>query len=120
MTTARTVFIVEDDFLVAEYLKGLCSRFGTAVVGVAGDGDAAIRGIRQHKPDYVLMDVRINGDVDGVEVAEAVYREHPETRVIFITASNEPSTLERIWNGKPFQVLIKPFKPDDLHFSLTT
>jgi two-component system, response regulator PdtaR len=119
MTEAKTVFIVEDDFLVSEYLQSLCKGFGATVVGAASSGEEALSGIRKHRPDYILMDVRINGDVDGVQVAESVYRELPDTRVIFITASAEPSTLERIWNGKPFQVLTKPFKPDDLRFSLT-
>lgn len=118
MSASKRVFIVEDDFLVAQYLRDLCIKYNTQVIGMAADADTAINGIRDHKPDYVLMDVRLSGGRDGVDVADIVYEEQPKARVIFITADNAPATLARIKKGKPFNVLIKPFNPEDLRAAL--
>ncbi len=109
-----TVIIVEDEFLISDYLCDVCKDFGAEVVGVAYNADEAHSIIIDSKPDFVLMDVRLKGDVDGVDVAKSVYEKMPEVKIIFITGSNEPSTIERINTDHPYRILIKPINPLEL------
>lgn len=113
MTRAR-VIIVEDEFLISEYLSEVCKDIGAEVVAVAYNADEAHHVILEEKPDFVLMDVRLKGEVDGVDVAKSVYKKMPEVKIIFITGSNEPSTIERINSDHPYRILIKPINPLDL------
>ncbi|MBB4657816.1 response regulator [Parvularcula dongshanensis] len=114
MSEAKTVVIVEDEFLIANYLDGLCKQMSVEVLGLAAKADEALSLISETKPQYILMDVRLQGRRDGVDVSNAVHAERPETRIVFITGSNEPPTLDRINTDDPFRVLIKPINPSEL------
>ena len=114
MPEAKDVIIVEDEFLIMEYLSDLCDDMGVRVVGTAANAEDALSIIREKKPKYVLMDVRLGGRRDGVDVAMALYEEMPDTRVIFITGSNEPPTVKRIKSDHPYRILFKPFKREEL------
>ena len=72
MSNKKTVVIVEDDFLIAEYLRDLCDGYGMKVEGSADSAGAAIPMILQKEPAYILMDVRLKGERDGVD-----WRRHP-------------------------------------------
>jgi len=117
MSDARVV-IVEDEFLIADYLSGVCADLGVKVEGVAYKPDEALTTIMTVKPDFVLMDVRLKHEQDGVDVAKKVYAVMPETKIVFITGSNEPSTIERINSDHPYRILIKPINPADLKEAL--
>lgn len=116
--TERTVVIVEDDFLIAEDLKMMCEDAGAKVLDVLHDAAGASERILSLAPAYVLMDVRLGGRRDGVDVARAVHEEAPATRLIFITGSNEPPTIARIREDDPFEILIKPISELDLRRAL--
>ncbi len=118
MPEARRAVIVEDEILIADYLSDLCELYEVQVVGTADNADDAIQTIRDTRPDIVLMDVRLVGDVDGVEVAKTVYNEQNALKIIYITGSNEPPTIARIRSDHPYQILIKPILPDDLRRAL--
>ncbi len=114
----RRVVVVEDDFLIAEYLSGLCTQFGASVVGRAARGYEAIEVIKQHRPNVVLMDMRLADEVDGVDVIHAIQMSDINLRIIFITGSNEPPTIQRIESVTPHRVLIKPIDPEALRSAL--
>ncbi len=101
------VLIVEDQFLASEYLRIWTETYGFEVCGVATTADEAIELAMRLKPSHVLMDVRLDGDKDGVDAALAI---HPaiDTRIIYCTGSSEPSTLDRINADHPFAILYKP------------
>ena len=105
---AKTVVIVEDDVLTAHYFRDICTSSGADVVGVEHFADSARKTIFAEQPDYVLMDVRLGGKRDGVDIAKAVHDTFPHIKVIFITGSNEPPALSRIHSDHPHQILIKP------------
>lgn len=109
----RTV-IVEDDHLSAEYLRLVCENFGAEVVATVADGETATNVILEERPDWVLMDVRLKGNKDGIIVAHDVYRELPQAKIIYITAHSDPVTFSRIVSDHPHRVLIKPTSPDQL------
>ncbi len=118
MPDVKRAVIVEDEILIADFLSDLCELFEVEVVGMADNGEEAVRTIRETQPEYVLMDVRLVGDMDGVEVAKTVYDEKREMKIIYITGSNEPPTIARIKSDHPYKILIKPFLPDDLRRAL--
>ena len=66
------VLIVEDEIIVARDLQNQLTRLGYQVLGVASQADAAIQLARRHKPDLVLMDVRLQGEMDGIEAASKI------------------------------------------------
>lgn len=115
MPEKKRVAIVEDDFLIAEYLRDLCEdEVGADVIGVAHDPEEARRMLDEARPDWVLMDVRLGGDRDGVDIARELHEKAPHVKVVFVTGSNEPPTLERIEEDHPYKILIKPISPGDL------
>lgn len=114
----KTIVIVEDDFLIAEDLRGMCEEFGATVLGMASSADRAFEEIKAHRPQYVLMDVRLGGKRDGVDVAQWVHDIMPEIKLIFITGSNEPPTIARIQQDHPYRILIKPIAPQQLKEAL--
>jgi two-component system, response regulator PdtaR len=120
MTAKKSVVIVEDQFLIAAYFRQLCVKTGLEVRGISGEADAAFKLISQTRPDYVLMDVRLKGARDGVDVAIAVHGAFPEIKVIFVTGSNEPPMIDRIKLDHPFRILIKPVSDRDLAAALSS
>lgn len=114
MSEARRAVIVEDEQLIVVYLSDLCELYDVEVVGTSDNGEDAIRTIRETRPDFVLMDVRLNGEMDGVDVAKTVYDEQNPMKIVYITGSNEPPTIAKIKTDHPYKILIKPVLPDDL------
>lgn len=113
MSEAVTVVILEDDVLIAEDLRMICEDQGARVLEVLHRADGAADRILQLAPDVALLDVRL-GEGDGVDVAGALARGGAATRLVFVTGSNEPPTLERIDALAPHRVLIKPVSPGQL------
>ncbi|MGB3626216.1 MAG: response regulator [Henriciella sp.] len=105
---SKSVIVIEDEFLIAEDFIAMCTEIGLEVLGNASDSEEAERLIRDKQPDYVLMDVRIKGKTDGVEVARKIYDVLPDIKFIFVTGSNEQSTIDRINTDHPYAILAKP------------
>ena len=104
---SNTVLVVDDECLIA---LGLCTQveeMGLTVCGTAETADEALALTQEHRPAVVLMDMRLRGEKDGVDAALAIY-ETVGSKVIFITGSREPATIERIKLDHPSAVLFKP------------
>lgn len=107
------VLIVEDEFLIAEGLRIQLQGMGLEVCGVADTAEEAVALAREHDPRLVLMDMRLRGDLDGVDAAIAIH-EQVGARVIFVTGSREPATIERIATDHPAATLFKPVSSQQL------
>ncbi|MBI4186757.1 MAG: response regulator transcription factor [Chloroflexi bacterium] len=84
------VLIVEDEPLFSELLRHiLAAEPGLEVIGAARDGEAAIRLARQLTPDVVLMDIELVGELDGIEAAQRIKRERPQTGIVILSAHAE-------------------------------
>ena len=101
------VLVVDDEFLISNLLTAYVEEMGLQVCGVATTADDAARLAREHRPAVVLMDVRLQGDKDGVDAALAIH-DTVGSKVIFITGSSEPATMARISLDHPSSVLFKP------------
>ena len=109
----RQVLVVDDEFLIAQGLRLQVEDLDLAVCGTAASAEEAVALAQAHRPDLVLMDVRLLGDKDGVDAALAIHHT-VGSQVIFITGSREPSTLERIRMDHPAGVLFKPISDRQL------
>jgi CheY-like chemotaxis protein len=107
------IFIVEDERIVAEDLKRMLERLGFAVVGSVSTGEDALKQIETTKPDLVLMDIRIRGSLDGVDVAEHVVAEF-DIPVIYLTAYADETTVDRAKGTLPSGYILKPFEERSL------
>lgn len=115
----KTCMIVDDDFLIRKYLGLMIEEFGYELCGVAGGAREAVEKAVQLKPDTILMDVRLEGEMDGVDASLEIYPQVP-TRIIFITGSAEPDTMARIHLDHPHAILIKPIGVDQLQRALAS
>ena len=115
---APTVMVVEDERIVALNLCRTLSRLGYNAETIVSSGLEALRTISEQKPDIVLMDIHIEGDMDGIETAERIPQEMM-LPVIYLTAYSEEATLERARNTKPYGYLVKPFSERELHATIT-
>lgn len=107
------VLIVDDEFLIVMGLQDQIEEIGLEVCATAANADDAIAAALKYRPAIVLMDVRLQGDKDGVEAARAI-QESVGSKVIFITGSREPATIARMEQGHPSAVLFKPISDRQL------
>lgn len=103
----RSILVVDDEAIIAELWSVYVESMGLEVCGVAATAEDAIRLANDHKPMVVLMDMRLRGTGDGVDAALAIH-ETVGSKVIFITGSQDPATIERINLDHPAAVLLKP------------
>lgn len=113
---ATRVMIVEDERIVAFNLRQRLLKLGYEVPAVVASGAQALKGVDEDVPDIVLMDINIEGDIDGIQTAERFGDTSPP--VIYLTAHSEESTLARARSTKPYGYLIKPFSERELHATI--
>ena len=116
MALAKIV-VVEDERVVALHLRQQLARLGYEVPAMATKGRQALQLIATHRPDVVLMDIHIEGDLDGIDTARQI-PSHLRIPVIYLTAYSEDATLERARNTKPYGYLLKPFSERELHATI--
>ncbi|WP_233464717.1 hybrid sensor histidine kinase/response regulator [Paraburkholderia madseniana] len=110
MTPAR-ILVVEDDRVVARDIAQQMSRAGHTVVGITARGEDALPLAADTVPDLILMDVRLEGELDGIDTARLL-RENFNLPVVFLTAYADEETVRRATVTEPFGYVLKPF--DDM------
>lgn len=111
------ILIVEDEIIIAEDLEVRLKRMGYQVTGKATSGEEALRMISADEPDLVLLDVVLNGKIDGIDAAWEI-REKYNCPFIFLTAYADDEKLDRAKKTMPFGYLIKPFADWDLKVTI--
>ncbi len=111
------ILIVEDEQVVAVDIESQLERLGYRVVGTAASGEEACRKAAELEPDLVLMDVRIEGSLDGIEAASRIRRAR-EIPIVFLTAYTDVGTLERAKRIEPYGYVVKPFAQRDLEATI--
>jgi PAS domain S-box-containing protein len=112
MTPAR-VLIVEDERIVARDIQNRLTQLGYEVVGVTRFGEEAVRLADQLRPDLVLMDIRLEGGMDGVDAALEIRRRAP-VPIVYLTAYTDDDTLRRARVTEPLGYILKPFEEREL------
>ena len=112
------VLIVEDEAIVSKDISLSLKRMRYAIAGTAATGEEAIDLAIGLKPDLVLMDIMLKGEMSGIQAAERI-RAAVGAPVVFLTAYADRSTLDRAKQTEPFGYVIKPFTDAALHTALT-
>jgi signal transduction histidine kinase len=114
---ATRIVVVEDERIVAFHLKRQLTKLGYEVSAIAASGDRALQHVKDLLPDVVLMDVHIEGAIDGIETARLIPVEL-QIPVIYLTAFSDDDTLARARATTPYGYLLKPFTERELHATI--
>lgn len=111
------VLIVDDESLVAVGVKKQLKDLGFSVVGTATTGKEAVNMALQNNPDIILMDIILQGDMDGIEAAETI-QSQMDIPILYTTAYFDDETLKRAKQTKPYAYMVKPIKTSELNANL--
>ncbi len=117
--TQKKILVVEDEAVIAMLLAKVLETLGYTVAGPVANGADAIQLAGSEHPDLILMDIRIEGDIDGIETTVKIH-EQQDIPIVFLTAHSDNDTYERAMATKPSGFLLKPFKRDELELTIET
>lgn len=107
------VLIVEDNRLVARDIQELLTANGYKVSDIVSSGKEALDSIQKWRPNAVLMDIQLKGNLDGISTAKII-RDKYDIPIIFLTAYSDKQTLQSAKDSDPYAFLIKPFNEREL------
>ena len=112
-----SILIVEDNNIVMLELKERLEEMGYTVVETASSGHEAIKKAEIYQPDLIMMDIRLKGEMDGIEAAASI-RKNFDITVVYLTAHTDDDTLQRAKLTEPYGYIIKPFEERELHSTI--
>lgn len=112
-----SVLIVEDEFIVAKDIERMLEALGYNVVGIISSGKEAIKKAKITKPDVILMDIILDGKIDGIQAAAEIQKEY-DIPVIYLTAYADKQTVQKAKKTKPYGYLVKPFEERELNSAI--
>lgn len=107
------ILIVEDEALTAEDLRHTLIGFGYRISGILASGEEAVKAARESSPSLVLMDIMLQGEMDGIEAARLIQAES-HIPVIFLTAYSDTETIEKLQIAGSYGYILKPFERREL------
>jgi PAS domain S-box-containing protein len=111
------ILIVEDENIVAEEVRLRLKNLGYTIAAIASSGEEAIEKVIATHPDLVLMDIQLQEEMDGVDVAEHIHA-HFDIPIIYLTSYSDNDTFQRAKIAEPFGYIIKPFEERELHSAI--
>jgi len=111
MTKAK-ILIVEDQFIEAHNLRMILHQAGYRVCSIARSVPIAIKILEKEKPDLVLLDIRLQGNLSGIDLAEILRKQN--VAFVYLSANSDKQILEAAIATKPYGFLIKPFREKDV------
>jgi hypothetical protein len=118
-TKAIQVLVVEDERVVARDIKACLENLGYTVPAIACSGEDAIEKARAIQPDIVLMDIHLEGEMDGTQAAQQIWSDL-QIPIIYSTGYSDQITVERATATQPFGYILKPIKERDLYVAVKT
>jgi len=116
-TSQITVLIVEDDPVIAADLSYFMKDFGYSPYPTVTNADDALLLLNNVQPDFILIDVSLEGGMDGIELAGEINKKH-DLPLIFLTAHHDRKTIDRIKATRPSAYLVKPLQEHNLQTSI--
>lgn len=107
------VGIVEDEIIIAETISLALKKLGYLPTKPAYSYESAISMLESEKPDIVLLDINLNDELDGVDLAHYINANY-SLPIIFLTANSDRNTIDRSKQTRPNAFLVKPFSNEDL------
>ncbi len=111
------IMIVEDEGITADDIRMSLQSLGYTVSSVVSSGEEAIKKAEGDRPDLVLMDIVLKGEMDGIEAASQI-RSCYDIPIIYLTAYADQKILERARITEPFGYIVKPFVNEDLKIAI--
>jgi CheY-like chemotaxis protein len=105
--------IAEDEGIVAMDLSRCLTDLGYEVVFIEDNGNHVLSSYEKHKPDLLLMDIELKGDINGLNAAKKI-KEKYNVKIIFLTAFEDESTLNKISAISSDGFIVKPFEDEEL------
>ncbi|MDZ8053705.1 MAG: response regulator [Aulosira sp. ZfuVER01] len=113
------VLVVEDEFILAINLQESLESLGYTVIDIADSATAAIEKATALRPNLILMDIRLRGEMDGIQAAEQIWNTL-QIPVIYVTGHSDQSTVERATLTSPFGYILKPIREQELYVAIQT
>jgi two-component system, LytTR family, response regulator LytT len=105
------IVIVEDEIIIADYIFNILKKEGCTNVKMAHKKNTALQIIQNFQPEIILMDINLNGENSGIELAKSINK---EATVIFLTGQNDEGLMSQALATNPESYLTKPIKKQDL------
>lgn len=113
----HSILLVEDDRITSKLIQKYILDIGYSLAGAVSSGEEAVEIINRREPDLVLMDINLEGELDGIESAKSI-----SSRVclpfVYITSSSDNSTIDRAKESNAYGYIIKPFNKRDLRATI--
>lgn len=116
-SVGAAILLVEDEAIVAADISQTLQRMGHRVVGIVSNGREAVRTAERLKPDLALMDIELQGDMDGIEAATLLHA-RLGLPIVYLTGTSDPETLTRAIQSQPFGYVLKPFHEPEIRCAI--
>jgi DNA-binding LytR/AlgR family response regulator len=117
MESPYKILIVEDEMIIGANISLQLSRLGYEVTGIISKGEDALNHVKHNRPDIIIMDIQLKGQMDGVDTALSIQKEYP-LPVIYLTANTDDEHFKRAKATNPSAFISKPFKKLDLQHAI--
>jgi DNA-binding LytR/AlgR family response regulator len=117
MKSPAKILIVEDEMIIGANISLQLSKLGYEVTGIVSRGEEAIAHVKQNRPDIVLMDIQLKGDLDGIDTVIKM-KGQANIPVIYLTANANEDHFARAKATNPYAFISKPFKKLDLQHAI--
>lgn len=111
------ILLVEDVRNVSMVLKARLESFGYGICDIANTGLKAIDMAIRHQPDLILMDIMLEGDMNGIEAAEIIL-DRIDVPIIYLSCLNDQKVFDRAIETNPYGYILKPYDSSELRFSI--
>ena len=116
-TNGFKILVVEDEAIIAMDIQSILRKIGFSDSEVVFSGEESIQRVASRKPHLVLMDIKLKGNIDGIQAAKQIFYEH-NVPVVYITAFGDEKTLKRANGTARFGFITKPFEEGELQSTI--
>lgn len=117
MSAPIRILIVEDKAIIADDIALKLSQLGYEITDIAEDGETALDTLETHVPDLILMDIRLPGELDGIQTAERILSTR-KVPLIYLTAHSDQAIVSRAMSTNPCAYIVKPFDTRELQIAI--
>lgn len=113
----KKIMIVEDEAIVARDIRSRLADLGYEIACVCSSAEEAIDKVPDVRPDLVIMDIKLKGELDGIDAGENIYGQY-SIPIVYLTAYSDEKLLQRTGKSKPYGYILKPFDSENLRITI--
>jgi len=111
------ILVAENERIIAVDIKNSLQRLGFKVIALVSSGEEVLKKVKEERPDLILMDITLNGSLNGIETAEIITTNY-NIPVIYLTAYGDRETIQKAKITEPYGYLIKPFDSREIEIAI--